>query len=436
MSDKYKYITDNYIDNLKDTIISETVRLIGFDSVTGNAKQISESLNYVLKKASDLGMKTGITTTGDVGFAEIGGEGGSYAKTLGILVHVDVVGIGDKAKWNYPPFGGQLDKGILWGRGAVDDKGPVIMCLYAMKAVMDSGIKLKNRIRLIIGTSEETVWTDMDHYKEEFGCPDFGFSPDGDFPVYNIEKGYADTELIFNEPRLKDIIVLTAGDAVNTVPGKAVMQLSNELEKIYTGVAIHSSTPQLGDNAILRLAKDNGNKGFCFAEFLNDLYDNDPCGSKIGIDDGSDLHNGVFVGKTVAAPTILQLTENGIFININIRCKYGTDKSHIEEAFRKYSKKYSYKVDCVDFIDAMMVDSNLTHIRLMNAVYEKYGYRGECKVADGASYAKSMNNFVCWGPVFPGEPSCAHMEDEGIAVDKLIEGAKIYAAYIFLCANL
>ena len=97
---------------------------------------------------------------------------------------------GDREKWNTDPFELVLKDGHLYGRGVVDDKGPVIASLYAMKYLKDSGVQPDKKIMLIVGTREEIVWEDMDHFKEEFPLPDYGFSPDGAFPIYNRENGY------------------------------------------------------------------------------------------------------------------------------------------------------------------------------------------------------------------------------------------------------
>ncbi len=64
----------------------------------------------------------------------------------------------------------------------MDDKGPAVMCLYALKAIKELEIPLNKRVWLIVGTSEEAEWTDIASFKKEFPVPDFGFSPDGGFP--------------------------------------------------------------------------------------------------------------------------------------------------------------------------------------------------------------------------------------------------------------
>ena len=201
---------------------------------------------------------------GDVGTVTYGdGE-----ETLGILVHVDVVPEGDREKWNTDPFELVLNNGHLYGRGVVDDKGPVIASLYAMKYLKDSGIRPGKRIMLIVGTREEIVWEDMDHFKEEFPLPDYGFSPDGAFPIYNRENGYMDVELIFTEPLLKGDEDIRGGSATNSIPAEASAIINGELLR-YKGKNAHSSVPEMGFNAIALMCGDLAEKtGYCFAKFM------------------------------------------------------------------------------------------------------------------------------------------------------------------------
>lgn len=177
---------DAFIAENRTNIIRDIVDLVRIESVNGNQEENRRALNHILALAEKMGMKTMKSSKEDVGVIEIG----QGKELIGVLTHVDVVGVGDTQKWSYPPFQGKIAKGYIWGRGVVDDKGPAIMCLYGLKAIKELKIPLNKRIWLIVGTCEESEWTDIKTFNEEFEMPDYGFSPDGDFPIYNREKGY------------------------------------------------------------------------------------------------------------------------------------------------------------------------------------------------------------------------------------------------------
>jgi succinyl-diaminopimelate desuccinylase len=248
------------IDANKENMLKDIQTLIAFRSLLENPGETAKALDFVLARAGEMGMQTGRTSDGKAGFAQIGqGE-----KTVGILVHVDVVGIGDPVKWKYPPFELTQDEGYLYGRGIADDKGPVIMSLYAMKALLDLSVPLRKKVRLIVGTSEESEWSDMESYKKEFGEPDFGFSPDGEFPIYNIEKGYCDVQMIFSQQALSAYDEISAGDSPNTIPSKAILKKVGRSAIVFQGTSVHSSLPDQGDNAILKLGAAASEEGLLF----------------------------------------------------------------------------------------------------------------------------------------------------------------------------
>ena len=102
-----------------------------------------------------------------------------------------------------------------------DDKGPGILCLYALKYLKDSGIELKYPVRALLGTNEETNMHDVDYYAAHYPMPAFCFTPDAEFPVCNGEKGGFNGEIV--SPKLENGVILDfqGGVARNAVPDRA-----------------------------------------------------------------------------------------------------------------------------------------------------------------------------------------------------------------------
>ena len=75
------------------------------------------------------------------------GEG--HGRTLLLEGHTDVVTEGDPAAWSHPPFGGDIDGGRVWGRGAADMKGGLAAAMIAAAAIKRSGAPLHGR--LVVG---------------------------------------------------------------------------------------------------------------------------------------------------------------------------------------------------------------------------------------------------------------------------------------------
>ena len=188
---------ENIMQKYFDEIVQTTVEILKFDSSLKPAeegypfgKEAADCLQYFLKIAEDMGFETHNydNYVGEVVF----GEGEDFA----ILAHLDVVPAG--SGWKYPPFGGVINDDLsaggvagtkIWGRGAMDDKTPAVVCLYALKALKDEGIMPNRTIKLIVGCNEESGWRCIAHYNEVAKMPKEGFTPDANFPVIYAEKG-------------------------------------------------------------------------------------------------------------------------------------------------------------------------------------------------------------------------------------------------------
>ncbi len=141
---------DQRIDAMRDEIIKSTQDIIKIKSVEAEPKgdmPFGEGVQKSLECALELSEKLGFSTKNVDNYAGHA-DFGDGEEVLGILVHVDVVPEGDN--WDYPPYGAEIHNNRIYGRGAIDDKGPAIAALYAMKAVMDSGEPLNKKVRMIL----------------------------------------------------------------------------------------------------------------------------------------------------------------------------------------------------------------------------------------------------------------------------------------------
>lgn len=143
---------------------------------------------------------------------------------IGVLCHVDVVPPGDG--WTSDPFSAEIRNGRIYARGAIDDKGPTMAAFYALKIVKDMNLPLSKRVRMIIGTDEESDWRCVEHYFKHEEMPTMGFAPDADFPIINAEKGIIDASLLIphrpNQAEPKAVLVsFQSGLRLNMVPDAA-----------------------------------------------------------------------------------------------------------------------------------------------------------------------------------------------------------------------
>ncbi len=440
----------SYMEAHKEDIIRDAGDLIGIPSISDDHKQVLRALEHVLAIGRSMGFQARSVLNGQAGIIEIG-EG---PETLGILVHVDVVPPGDAASWETPPFEPVIKDGKLYGRGAVDDKGPIIASLYAMKAVTELGIPLKKKVQMIIGTQEEVEWTDMEAYVKAFPLPDYGFTPDGEFPVCNIEKGVTDIELLV-PVKTPDIemegLFLTAingGTATNVVPDhckasllkRTIKRDGNVEEEVFTlegkGVSVHSCQPEKGKNAILELSSLLSKYPLAdteparLAKLLDRQFADINC-SGIGLYSENEYYEGEYVHRNIVSPTMISTEEGAVRINFNLRSAYGTCKEKIRNAFEEIAAQIGGSIEKFAGLPPVFVSKERPFMKVFAEAYETVtGLENEFTLAYGGSYAKAMDNVVSFGPLFPGEEDTCHEVNEYIAIDSLLLNAKVFAEAI------
>ncbi len=188
------------VDALEEPLIEAVRRLVRIDSVETPAKPgapfgpgVKQALDEALALGRELGFST-VDLDGHIGYVEYG-QGEDYVCVMG---HVDVVPPGDG--WRQPPFSGTLIDGTLYGRGVLDNKGPILACLYGLYALKELGYVPSHRIRIIFGCDEETGFEDLRYYLEKEEPPVYGFTPDCKFPVVYAERGRAVVRIWGREP--------------------------------------------------------------------------------------------------------------------------------------------------------------------------------------------------------------------------------------------
>lgn len=443
MESKIKNIVN---ENSKDMIesIKAAVRInsvMDEDTATESmpfGKGVDESLRKTLEIAESLGFKT-VYKDGYYGYAEVG-EG---EELIGILGHIDVVPIGDESKWKFPPFSATEEDGYIYGRGAQDDKGPTIAAMYAVKALLDAGVKFGKRVRFIIGGDEENLWRCIAKYTENGEeIPSMGFTPDSSFPVTNAEKSLV--QFYLRGKGSKDLSLNISG-ALNAVPGVAdyagelADKLAEKLDELkfdyekdgesitVIGKRVHAASADKGVNSIERLCKALYEIGVedDVVRFVAELSDS--VGSKIlpnCIDDVSGTLT-LNLGEL-----IINEKESKIGFDSRVPVKFTIED--LEDAVKEKVANYGLEFEEFDRLKSLYVPADSKLIKTLVSVYEQEtGLEGTPKSSGGATYAKALDNCVAFGAMFPFDEKTEHQENERVNIKNMIKATEIYALSVY-----
>ncbi|MBR3381515.1 MAG: Sapep family Mn(2+)-dependent dipeptidase [Clostridia bacterium] len=441
-------IVDSIIERDREKLIASLRESIRIPSTEAPAlpgmpfgKNVSDALHHALETAKSLGLKT-TDMDGYVGCVELG-EG---EEMVGVICHLDVVPEG--TGWKHPPYEAVIEDGVMYGRGVLDDKGPAFASIYALAAIREAGIPLRRRIRVILGTNEETGWGCMDYYREHGEAPTLGFTPDGEYPVVNSEKGILHTTF---EKRFESRVRMKAGTRPNVVPGRleafipcaperlraavdraALSDFKFETEEAeggssftVIGLDAHASMPEAGFNSIqaaftvLDLLGLEGADGEMIAN-MHRALGMGLHGESMGLDvmDAS--------GRLTLNPGVLEWNENGI-VDFKIDVRHPISLS-AEEVKKAETEALGMPITHEHAQHGLFVPAESELVsKLLDVYAARTGERPAPLAIGGGTYARAFDNVVAFGCEIPGHPSPVHMPNELISLDDLMFDAHMIA---------
>jgi len=422
-------MTEQFYRDLEGLLSIPSVAVDG-DEKYPFGKACADALDYTLALCEGYGFRT--KKCGNMlGYAEIG-EG---EEIIGILAHLDVVPEGNG--WEYPAFGltrVTVDgEERLYGRGVEDDKGPAMICIHAMKQLLETGVKLGRRVRIIFGLTEERgEWIDMNYYRETEELPVMGFTPDAAFPVGFGEKGIM--HLALTMPRsVAGVDAVIGGDAANKVPDECSCTVGGKTY-IGAGKSAHGSTPKLGKNAILDcMARVNTEAPCGLSKFICACFDEGCDGALVGAACSDDVS-----GELTLNVGVVREDGDNITTVIDIRYPVTTaDSSKIIESIRTAASKYGVTLTVLEDKAPVYFDKNSKLITtLVNVFNEKTGLHTEPFTMGGGTYARAMPNIVSFGPAMPDSAEVAHQKNEYMPQATIDTALEIYKAAIERLANI
>lgn len=203
-----KRVQDN-----RDNIIQFMLDIVAIPSMDGQLKDVGERIQAEMRK---LGFD-------EARFDQMGntiGRIGNGPKVIVFDSHIDTVGVGDPSEWDWDPFVGKVEDGLLYARGACDEKGSTPGMVYGLAIARDLGL-LEGYTAYYFGNMEE--WCD----------------------------GIAPNAFVDADPQVKpDFVVIGEPTKMQVYRGH---KGRIELKITAHGQSAHAASHYLGDNAVYKM---------------------------------------------------------------------------------------------------------------------------------------------------------------------------------------
>ncbi|MDF2686600.1 MAG: Xaa-His dipeptidase [Clostridia bacterium] len=439
---------NDYIESQRENIINDLITLINIPSVNGKpelnlpyGKSVDEALEKAVSIAKDMGFKArNLKTVAEIVY---GGDETADNDKVYIACHLDVVPAGDG--WTVTePFNGKVENGRIYGRGALDNKGPSIAVLYALKALKEMGFKPKAEVRLVLGGAEGVIFSKF-HMNTVNETGELVLKSISGGAAFNCVPDKCKAEVLINYPELKQDIEATL-ITYSESHDKFQYSINDNLLSLKTfGISAHGSVPETGENAIIEMVKllriifhgiECNNS---FINFILQYFSDDTKGINLGISCEDDISGALSVNMGMC-----EYLDNKGWVSLDIRVPVSVDTDDINRKLQKIADHLSdYRIiyENIKTNRGTHMPKESPFLQRLAACYEKItNSKADFLSARGVTYAKCFEGRgVAFGPISEeghnspekGEGGGIHGKDEFFDIDALLRVSKIYALAIY-----
>lgn len=468
----YREQIEAYFEAHKDEMVRDIMDLVAIRSVDEAAKPgkpYGDGPAKVLDAALRLAEKYAFTDVKNVdnyvGTITMG-EGDVQ---LGILAHLDVVPEG--TGWTVcDPYKPVVINDKIYGRGSSDDKGPAIASLYALRCIKELGIPMKRKVRLILGAAEETGSSDIEYYFKKEPAPPMVFSPDGEYPILNTEKGQMRPDItaeFAESAALPRIRAIDGGLVLNAVPPEAeavveglnaetigsildeaaaetgasfaATDIAGGVHILAKGKNAHASTPSEGNNAVtaliaallkLPLAESEG------VAKLRALHALMPHGETDGKSWGIACADEI-TGPLTISLDIFHYTDTEFRGSFDSRVPLCGGEERLFGIMRAKAEENGLRAELMLHEPPHHTPEDTPLVQALMKIYTDYtGREAKCVSMGGGTYVHNIDGGVGFGCVFPEEDTHMHGPDEFMPIYDLMISGKMFAqAIVDLCCE-
>lgn len=358
------------VSAIQPKLLAAIKELVAIESVRGHSTPgapFGEGPKQALLKALELSEQLGFETVNHdniIGYAQYGEQ--KTSEYYGIFGHVDVVAAGEG--WFSPPYEATIRDHRLFGRGVLDNKGPILANLYSLYLLKELKVQFPMPVRIVFGTNEESGFACVKHYLTKEKPPVFGWTPDCKWPVVYGECGRLRVEVVADESKDENLF--------NWINAYCFSSISNG-----KSLGIDFKDQDFGAVKIrgYQLKKEAGQVKFGFSIVYPQACTSDEIVAQIQ--------------ETLTASLQLKLLSNWDPVRSSAPSTY---IDRIQDTFNQVTQLHLSPV-----------------------------------TTTGGTYAKIIPNIVAYGPSYPGQKDIAHLPNEWMDLQDLEMNTLIYAQALY-----
>lgn len=385
----------------RDKIIQFLCDIVAIPSMNSQIGEVGERIGEEMKR---LGFS-------EVRFDKMGnilGRIGDGPRRIVYDSHIDTVGIGDPASWTHDPFQGKIENGVLYARGACDEKGSTPGMVY--------GLSIAHKLGLLEG------WTAYYFGNMEEWCD--GIAPNS---FVEVDPGFRPDFVVIGEPTKMQVYRGHKGRL--------------EMRVVAKGRSAHAASNHLGENAI-----------YLLLPIIAGIRDLEP---QLG--DHPFLGHGKITvsDMTVKTPSINAVPDEAV-IYIDRRMTFGETKEEVlaqvealipaeskskvtvEELFYDEPSYTGFVFPVDKYFPAWVLDEDHPLVTSGQDVRRLIGLpeapSGKWNFSTNGIYWAGKANIPSIG-FGPGDEETAHTVRDSVSLDDVVKAAEFYAILPYMLAK-
>lgn len=385
------------VEENREDIIQFLRDICAIPSMDGQLKDVGECIQDKMKKLS----------FDEARFDKMGntiGRIGNGPKTIVFDSHIDTVGVGDPSEWDWDPFKGKIEDGRLYARGACDEKGSTPGMIYGLAFARDLGL-LDGYTAYYFGNMEE--WCD----------------------------GIAPNAFVEADPQVRpDFVVIGEPTKMQIYRGH---KGRIELKITAHGRSAHAASHYLGDNAVYKMMavitqireldrRMRFGMGYHDVQGFPSIAVTDVSARTASINAVPDQFT-IYIDRRI---TLNEPREEVIETIRGLIPDYLQDEIHVEELFYDAPSYTGFVFPVSKFYPPWLLEEThpLTQAgqETIEALWGEKRQLGTWDFSTNGTYwaGKAEIPSIGFGP---GDEKTAHMRDENVPLDEVVEATEFYA---------